>query len=64
MYNILHLATSRGMRDARRPHPVVQPPGLSHLTLIVRDEQRAPVRGSHPRPESPPPPPEPCPSSG
>lgn len=41
MYNLLHLAASRGMNDAmrprraRRPHPTVQPAGASHLTLIV-----------------------------
>lgn len=66
MYNILHLATSRGMQDARRrrPQPMVQPPGISHVTLIGRDEHRAPAREVHPRPESPPPPGEPCPSSG
>lgn len=50
MYNILHLASGRGMRDAmrrtppRHPHPVAQPAGASHLTLIV-GEADAPGAG-------------------
>jgi hypothetical protein len=33
--NIIHMVHSRGMGSAsRRPRPIVQPPGVSHLTLI------------------------------
>ena len=36
MFNILHLASSRGLGDAARPaHAAPQPAGASHLTLII-----------------------------
>ena len=65
MYNILHLASSRGMGDAmrrtpRHAHPVAQPPGASHLTLIVTDPDPAGAR-SRRRTEAHPPPPRPQP---
>ena len=35
MINIIHMVHSRGMRSAsRRPRPIVQPAGISHLTLV------------------------------
>lgn len=51
MYNILHFASSRGLRDSarRRTVPIVQPAGLSHVTLIPqgRPEARETPRPGH-----------------
>lgn len=66
MYNILHLAKSRGMNDTIRPRrarPVVQPAGASHLTLILGDATRAAAPVSRRAADSAPPP-RPHPSSG
>ena len=66
MYNILHLAKSRGMNDTmrpRRPRPAVQPAGASHFTLILGGASRAPAPEPR-RAADPTPPPRPHPSSG
>jgi hypothetical protein len=43
--NIIHMVHSRGMGSAsRRPRPIAQPPGISHLTLIEGGRQAAAPR--------------------
>jgi hypothetical protein len=63
--NIIHMVHSRGMRSAsRRPRPIVQPPGISHLTLIEGGRPAvAPRRRRRARREAVPPP-SPSPESG
>lgn len=59
MFNIIHLASSRGLGDAaRKAHAAPQPAGASHLTLIIggRPEvlPREPRRRRRARPRSAP----------
>jgi hypothetical protein len=63
MYNIIHLASSPGLRDtARRARPVAQPAGASHFTLIMGGGEAPPRRRRGVREAVPPS--RPSPSSG
>lgn len=64
MYNIIHLASSPGLRDtARRARPGTQPAGASHFTLIAGGGTEAPPRPRRDTREVVPPS-RPSPSSG
>ena len=65
MYNIIHLASSRGLHDAsRRARPSAQPAGASHFTLIMGGGGTAPPRRRRGAREVVSPPSRPSPSSG
>lgn len=68
MYNIIHLASSRGMRDSATPRrrvPAVVPEPAGGLAALDGDRARAAHEPVPPaRPDRSPRPPSPSPSSG
>ncbi len=68
MYNIIHLASSRGMHDSavpKRRMKVVAPAPATRLTVIDGGRaEAAPEPHPRPRPDLPPRPSAPSPSSG